>query len=72
MEESTKNADAIVDKGGAVLIKEVDLEVEFKNKFIKLLQSKELQKELGENIKKLAFGNATKDIADTIEKLLIV
>ncbi|MDA7558672.1 undecaprenyldiphospho-muramoylpentapeptide beta-N-acetylglucosaminyltransferase [Flavobacteriaceae bacterium] len=71
-DHQTKNADAIVDKGGAVLIKEVDLEVEFKNKFIKLLQSKELQKELGENIKKLAFGNATKDIADTIEKLLIV
>ena len=68
----TKNADAIVDKGGAVLVKEVDLEVEFENKFTKLLQSKELQKELGENIKKLAFGNATKDIADTIETLLIV
>ena len=35
-------------------------------------QLKAIQKELGENIKKLAFVNATKDIADTIEKLLIV
>ena len=71
-DHQTKNADAIADKGGAVLIKEAVLEVDFENKFANLLQSKELQKELGKNIKKLAFVNATKDIADTIEKLLIV
>ena len=69
-DHQTKNANAIVEKGGAMLIRESDLEVDFENKFSQIANSKEKQQELGENIKKLALVNATKDIADEVEKLL--
>ena len=69
-DHQTKNANAVVDKNGAILIKETDLDVVFENKFSQLVNSKEKQQELGENIKKLALANATKDIADEVEKLL--
>lgn len=69
-DHQTKNANAIVEKEGAILIKEADLEVDFENKFKLLNNSKEKQEALGVNIKKLALVNATKDIADEVEKLL--
>ena len=69
-DHQTKNANAIVERGGAMLIQEADLEVDFENKFSQVVNSKEKQEELGENIKKLALVNATKDIADEVEKLL--
>lgn len=69
-DHQTKNANAIVDKNGAMLIKEEDLEIDFENKFSQIVKSPEKQQELGANIKKLALINATKDIADEVEKLL--
>ncbi len=69
-DHQTKNANAVVEKNGAILIKEEDLEVDFENKFSQIANSNEKQQELGENIKKLALVNATKDIADEVEKLL--
>ncbi len=69
-DHQTKNANAIVEKKGAILIKEEDLEIDFENNFSQLINSQEKQLELGENIKKLALVNATKDIADEVEKLL--
>ncbi|TWO33289.1 undecaprenyldiphospho-muramoylpentapeptide beta-N-acetylglucosaminyltransferase [Seonamhaeicola sediminis] len=69
-DHQTKNAMAIVSAKAAMIIKEEDLEVDFKNKFSQLIASQEKQKELGENIKQLALVNATKDIADEVEKLL--
>jgi UDP-N-acetylglucosamine--N-acetylmuramyl-(pentapeptide) pyrophosphoryl-undecaprenol N-acetylglucosamine transferase len=69
-DHQTKNANAIVDRGGAVLIKEADLEIDFENKFSQIVHSKEKQNDLSANIKKLALENATKDIVDEIEKLL--
>jgi UDP-N-acetylglucosamine--N-acetylmuramyl-(pentapeptide) pyrophosphoryl-undecaprenol N-acetylglucosamine transferase len=69
-DHQTKNAMAIVNNNAAILIKESDLEIDFENKFSQLAASKEKQKELRENIKKLALVNATKDIADEVEKLL--
>lgn len=69
-DHQTKNANAIVDKGGAMLIQEADLEVDFENKFSQIVNSREKQEELSEHIKKLALVNATKDIADEVEKLL--
>ncbi len=69
-DHQTKNAKAIVDKDGALLIKESDLDVDFENTFSTLIQSENKRKELGNNIKKLALVNATKDIANEIEKLL--
>ena len=69
-DHQTKNAMAIVEKDAALLIKESDLEVDFENKFSQLVNSIERRKELGDNIKKLALANATKDIANEVEKLL--
>ena len=71
-DHQTKNALAIVDKGGAVLIKEKDLESAFEETFLTLINSKEQQAKLSKNIKALALVNATKDIADEVEKLLKV
>lgn len=70
-DHQTKNAMAIVDKEAALLIKESDLDVDFENQFSQLVLSSEKQKKLSENIKKLALVNATKDIVDEVEKLLI-
>lgn len=69
-DHQTKNAMAVVSNNAAILIKEEDLDVDFKNKFSQLIASVEKQKELGANIKKLALVNATKDIVDEVEKLL--
>ncbi|NNF76289.1 MAG: undecaprenyldiphospho-muramoylpentapeptide beta-N-acetylglucosaminyltransferase [Flavobacteriaceae bacterium] len=69
-DHQTKNAMAIVEKEGALLIRENDLEVDFENLFGQLIKSPEKQKVLGDNIKKLALVNATRDIADEVEKLL--
>mgnify|MGYP000951888110 CR=1 FL=1 len=69
-DHQTKNAMAVVDEKAAILIRESDLIVDFENKFTQLMALPEKQKELGENIKKLAFVNATKQIVDEVEKLL--
>lgn len=69
-DHQTKNAMAVVEKDAALLIKEADLEVDFENRFAQLVASPEKQQVLGENIKKLALVNATKDIADEVEILL--
>ncbi|WP_104735548.1 undecaprenyldiphospho-muramoylpentapeptide beta-N-acetylglucosaminyltransferase [Hanstruepera ponticola] len=69
-DHQAKNAQAIVDEDAAILIREADLEVDFQNKFTQLMVSPERQKQLGENIKKLALVNATSEIADEVDKLL--
>ena len=69
-DHQTKNAQAIVDKQAAVLIKESNLETNFDSAFETLVNSEENRKTLGVNIKKLALENATKDIVDEVEKLL--
>ncbi len=69
-DHQTKNAMAVVNNNAALLIKEEDLDVDFENKFSQLIASPDKQKELGENIKKLALINATKEIVDEIEELL--
>ncbi|WGD35320.1 undecaprenyldiphospho-muramoylpentapeptide beta-N-acetylglucosaminyltransferase [Olleya sp. YS] len=69
-DHQTKNAAAIVNENAALLIAQEDLKVDFKNKFGQLVASREKQEELSKNIKKLALVNATKDIADEVEKLL--
>ncbi|WP_136480054.1 undecaprenyldiphospho-muramoylpentapeptide beta-N-acetylglucosaminyltransferase [Cognatitamlana onchidii] len=69
-DHQTKNAMAIVNKEAAMIIKEEDLEADFENKFSQLIASSDKQKELGQNIKKLALVNATSDIVDEVENLL--
>lgn len=69
-DHQTKNAMAVVKNNAALLIKEEDLETDFENKFSQLIASAEKQKELSENIKKLALVNATKEIVNQVEELL--
>lgn len=69
-DHQTKNALSITEKDAAILIKEEDLEADFESKFKLLLASEETQEKLGKNIKQLALENATKQIADEVEKLL--
>ena len=69
-DHQTKNAQAIVDKQGAILLKEGELDAQFKTVFEALLKDKGKQESLSENIKKLALPNATKQIADEIIKLI--
>lgn len=69
-DHQTKNAKAIVDKKGALLLKESELESEFSLVFEALLKDKGKQNQLSENIKQLAMPLATKQIADEIVKLI--
>ena len=69
-DHQTKNAMAIVEKDAALLIKESDLETDFERQFLQLVSSTERQRELSENIKKLALVHATRDIVDEVQKLL--
>ncbi|RZP16912.1 MAG: undecaprenyldiphospho-muramoylpentapeptide beta-N-acetylglucosaminyltransferase [Flavobacteriales bacterium] len=69
-DHQTKNATSISAKNAAILIKEEDLEKQFKKQFNQLINSENLQSDLSKNIKSLAKPNATKDIVEEIEKLL--
>lgn len=69
-DHQTKNAQAIVDKHGAIMMKENELDAQFETVFEALLKDKGKQESLSENIKKLALPDATKQIADEIIKLI--
>ncbi len=69
-DHQTKNAKAIVDKKGAILLKENELDSKFESTFLDLISNEILQKELSINIKSLAKPNATKDIVEEIVKLI--
>lgn len=69
-DHQTKNARSLLDKDAAILIREQDLGKEFKKMIMELNSSRDLQNKLSKNIKSLAFENATRDIADEIEKLI--
>jgi UDP-N-acetylglucosamine--N-acetylmuramyl-(pentapeptide) pyrophosphoryl-undecaprenol N-acetylglucosamine transferase len=69
-DHQTKNAQAIVDKRGALMIKESELDATFSSVFLDLLGSPSAQIELAENSKKLAKINATSDIVNQIVKLI--
>ena len=69
-DHQTKNAKAIVDKKGAILLKENELDDQFETTFSELISNENLQKELSQNIKSLAKPNATKDIVEEIIKVI--
>ena len=69
-DHQTKNADAIVSKNGALILKESELDEKFESVFSHLLLDNDLQNRLSENIKLLALPNATKQIVDEIVKLI--
>ncbi|NNK75642.1 MAG: undecaprenyldiphospho-muramoylpentapeptide beta-N-acetylglucosaminyltransferase [Maribacter sp.] len=70
-DHQTKNASALVQKDAALMVSEKDLDSEFDAVFTDVFQSESKQERLATNIKKLAMPNATKDIVDEIEKLLL-
>ncbi len=69
-DHQTKNAKSIVDKNGALMIKESELDEKFESVFRELLFNENQQNELSKNIKSLALPNATKQIVDEIMKLM--
>lgn len=69
-DHQTKNAKAIVDKNGALMVREVELDTQFTNTFNKVLNDEKIQDSLSENIRKLARVNATQDIVNEIVKLI--
>ena len=68
-DHQTKNAKSIVDKNGAILVRENELAT-FSTVMETLLKDKEKQYNLSENIKGLALPNATNHIVNEIEKLI--
>ena len=68
-DHQTKNAKSIVDKHGAILVKENELDT-FPIVIETLLKDKGKQQSLSENINELALPNATSDIVNEIEKLI--
>ena len=68
-DHQTKNAQAVVDKNAAILLKESELE-RFQIVFNSVIENQERQAELSKNIKKLALPNATKSIVDEVEELI--
>ena len=69
-DHQTKNAMSLVKEEAAIMLKETELEEKFQQEFSALISSEALQQKLSANILKLAKPNATKDIADEIEKLI--
>ena len=69
-DHQTKNAKAIVDKNGALMLKESELNEKFETVFNDLGVNEYLQLQLSANIKKLAKIHATNDIVDEIVKLI--
>ncbi|MGQ7946494.1 undecaprenyldiphospho-muramoylpentapeptide beta-N-acetylglucosaminyltransferase [Flavobacterium sp. WC2509] len=69
-DHQTKNAQAIVNKKGALLLKESQLDEDFSLVFESLIKDKGKQEQLSDTIKQLAMPNATIQIVDEIIKLI--
>jgi UDP-N-acetylglucosamine--N-acetylmuramyl-(pentapeptide) pyrophosphoryl-undecaprenol N-acetylglucosamine transferase len=69
-DHQTKNAKSIVNRNGALMLKESELDEKFNTVFSDLVANENLQKQLSDNIKKLAKIHATSDIVDEIVKLI--
>ncbi len=69
-DHQTKNANALVSKNAALMVREPDLETNFESIFTSLLQDENQQQLLGKNMKTLAMPKATEHIVDAIAVLL--
>jgi UDP-N-acetylglucosamine--N-acetylmuramyl-(pentapeptide) pyrophosphoryl-undecaprenol N-acetylglucosamine transferase len=65
-----KNAMALAVEEACLIMKESEMDEQFKRQFINLLEDDVMQAKLSENIKKLARPNATIDIANEVELLI--
>lgn len=70
-DHQTKNAMALVSKDAAILVKDVEAEEKLVDEALKLIGDDLLAKKLSANIIKLARPNATEDIVNEIEKLIL-
>jgi UDP-N-acetylglucosamine--N-acetylmuramyl-(pentapeptide) pyrophosphoryl-undecaprenol N-acetylglucosamine transferase len=68
-DHQTKNAESITIKQAAILLKESEIST-FSECLETLIKDEPKQMLLAKNIKKLALPNATKQIADEVEKIL--
>ena len=71
-DHQTKNAKAIAENEGAILLREAELDAQFETVFSHLLENEQLQARLASQIKRLALPKATEDIVDQVEKLLAI
>tara|TARA_R100000935_G_scaffold51371_1_gene77800 strand:+ start:911 stop:2014 length:1104 start_codon:yes stop_codon:yes gene_type:complete len=65
-----KNALTVANEAAAYVLDEKDLAKDFKETIMLILESDKVQKDLSENIKKLALPGATVAIVDTMEKII--
>ncbi|TNF75569.1 MAG: undecaprenyldiphospho-muramoylpentapeptide beta-N-acetylglucosaminyltransferase [Bacteroidetes bacterium] len=66
-----KNAEAIVRRDAALMLQESELDTAFEMTFRDLVSDEDRMRHLGENILELAKPNATRDIVNEIEKMLV-
>jgi UDP-N-acetylglucosamine--N-acetylmuramyl-(pentapeptide) pyrophosphoryl-undecaprenol N-acetylglucosamine transferase len=69
-DHQAKNALNIANEDAAYVLYEKDLAKDFSETIMLVLESEKVQKDLSENIKKLALPGATSAIVDTVEKIL--
>lgn len=71
-DHQTKNAEALVTKNAALMLKESELDQNFEEIFSRLLKSESDRQALAAEIRKLAMPKATEHIADQVEGLISV
>jgi len=69
-DHQTRNAEALVKKNAALMLKESDLEENFDAVFSRMKNSDEERNQLSSEIKNLALPNATIEIVDQIENII--
>ena len=69
-DHQTKNAKAIVEKGGALFLRESELDAQFETTMVDLMQNEVLQHQLSDAMKHLRKPDATQAIVDEIIKLM--
>jgi UDP-N-acetylglucosamine--N-acetylmuramyl-(pentapeptide) pyrophosphoryl-undecaprenol N-acetylglucosamine transferase len=68
-DHQTKNALALVQENAAILVPDRDAETKLVDRVIELLNDKDLQKKLSDNISKMAVPDADEVIAKEVFKL---
>jgi len=69
-DHQTKNAMALIEKNAALMVKDSEAQEQLGQVIFDLLENENSQKNLGDNIKKLAMPNSAKHIVDEVLKLV--
>lgn len=70
-DHQTKNANAFVDKGAAIMVKDMEAREKLVPELIKLLESDDQQVKMRINLKKLAMPNSDEMICNQVFKLIL-